>query len=166
MSLKSFDKFCETLITGEAGSQKIIYDERQKQIVAKLNTEALLIFGIAAILNTIVMDMIYQWCDTFFAPLIFIATLCYTYWVLRCYFSGVLFGINGVKSAKWTAVFLMSEMVCFFLTFTDDIEEVGFFHDGMFSTQLVSGVSFIIVFAACLVTFILAKKAEKTEEKS
>lgn len=167
MSLKSFDKFCETMITGEPASRKIIYDERQKQIASKLNVEALLIFAIAAALNTIVMDEIYQWCDTFFAPMIFTAALCYDYWVLRRCFSGVMFGINGVKSAKWTAFVMMAETICFSLMYIDDLsEEGGVFRNGMISTTAVCGISFAIVFIGWLVTFIFAKKTEKAEDKS
>lgn len=165
MSLKSFDKFCETIITGESASRKIIYDERQKQIASKLNTEALMIFAIAAALNTIVMDMMYQWCDTFFAPMVLIAALCYIYWTIRCYFKGILFGINGVNSAKWTSIIIMIQMVCYFLTFISKLEEDGgAFHDGMISTRLISGVSFAIVFVNCLATFVFVKRAEKSEQ--
>ena len=46
MSLKSFDKFCERMILAEPGSEKEIYDERQKQIRTQLTVEALTVFEI------------------------------------------------------------------------------------------------------------------------
>lgn len=56
MSLKSFDKFCERMILAEPGSQKEIFDERQKIVRSRITIEALLIFGCSAILNCMIME--------------------------------------------------------------------------------------------------------------
>lgn len=45
MSMKSFDKFCERIILAEPGSQKEIFDERQRQQRTQLTVEALRCVG-------------------------------------------------------------------------------------------------------------------------
>jgi len=50
MSMKSFDKFCERIILAEPGSQKEIFDERQRQQRTQLTVEALLIYCAASAL--------------------------------------------------------------------------------------------------------------------
>jgi len=164
MSLKSFDKFCETLITSEPSSQKMIFDERQKQISSKITIEALSIYGIASALNTIVMEEIYQWCDSFFAPMLLLMAVCYLYWILRCYFSGALFGVNGAKPTRWSAIYFMIVTPCYILTIADDLtEEGGLVHDGMLSTRFVVAITFLIVFIGALTAFLLARKTDKAE---
>lgn len=165
MSLKSFDKFCETIITGKPGSQKVILDERQRQVSSKLTTEALLIYGIASSVNTVVMDDLYRWCDSFFAPMVLLMTMCYIYWMLRSYFSGTLFGINGSSPAKWTAgIFMVEAFFYCMMLFTDLDEEGGAFHDGMMSSHLVVGVAVALFFIGAAAAFVFAKKAEKAEQ--
>lgn len=165
MSLKSFDKFCETLITAEPGSQKVILDERQRQTRTKLTMEALCIYAIASFANTAVMDKLYRWCDSYFAPMAFLAAVCYIYWILRCHFSGALFGINGTYLSKLTAGIstVWSFYFCMIL-FSDFAEEGGAFHDGMLSTQLVGIISIALYFVSAVATIILAKKTEKAEQ--
>lgn len=164
MSLKSFDKFCETLITADPGSKKIILDERQRQVSSKLTTEAFLIYIIASTANTVVMDKLYQWCDSFFAPMVFLMAACYIYWMLRSYFSGTLFGINGSSPAKWTAGIFMVEALMYCMLFFSGLdEEFGAFHDGMMSSRLVVVTAFVLFFIGAATTFVLAKKAEKAE---
>lgn len=164
MSLKSFDKFCETLITAEPGSKKIILDERQRQVSSKLTTEALLIYIIASTANTVVMDKLYRWCDSFFAPMVLFMTICYIYWMLRSYFSGTLFGINGASPAKWTAGIFMVEALMYCMLFFSGLEEeFGAFHDGMMSSRLVVLTAFVLFFIGAAAAFVLAKKAEKAE---
>ena len=82
MSLKSFDKFCENLILTEPGSQKIIYDERQKIVQMKIGIETLIIFGGAATLNCLAMDLIYQYAESYTAPLVLIC--CFALFTTIC----------------------------------------------------------------------------------
>lgn len=164
MSLKSFDKFCEMIITSEPGSQKVILDERQRQVNSKLTTEALLIYIFASFANTAVMDRIYKWCDSFLAPMALIAAVCYIYWILRCHFSSALFGINGTAPAKWSAGILMVLSVLWCVPFLFDFaDEGGVFHDGMLTAQLVGGISFLLIFIGAAATLVLAKRTEKAE---
>lgn len=165
MSLKSFDKFCETLITAEPGSQKAIFDERQRQLRTKLTMETLCIYAVASFANTAAMDKLYRWCESYFAPMVLLAAVCYIYWILRCHFSGALFGINSTFSAKWAAVFCMPWLFYLCVTLFSYFEEGrGAFHDGMLSTPLVGVISIAIFFVSAVITIVLAKKTDKAEQ--
>ena len=103
MSLRSFDKFCEDLILKEPGSEKIIYDERQKLVQMKLGIETLVIFGAAAVLNCFVMDMFYQYAESYSMPIVLMLLLTACYYNFRCAVKGCLIGINGVRSLKYSS---------------------------------------------------------------
>ncbi len=60
MSMKSFDKFCERLILAEPGSEKEVFDERQRLIQQRLAVEALLIYVGVTLINTMMMEIFYQ----------------------------------------------------------------------------------------------------------
>lgn len=166
MSLKSFDKFCENLILTEPRSQKIILDERQKIVRSKLLTESLIIYASAAFVNTVIMDRLYQWCDNFFGPMVLFAAICLLWLILRSHFSGALFGINGIYSAKWTSALLIIQCICWCVVFSFDFAdgEAVFVRDGMLTAELVCGISFIIFFICAVAMLIFAKKTEKTEK--
>ncbi|MCH5199759.1 MAG: hypothetical protein J1F60_02275 [Oscillospiraceae bacterium] len=104
MSLKSFDKFCESLILTEPGSEKIIYDERQKIMQMKLGVETLIIFGAAAVLNCLVMDLFYQYAESYTMPIVIFMMLCAYYYNFRCAAKDCLIGINGAKALKYSSV--------------------------------------------------------------
>ena len=107
MSLKSFDKFCEKLILTEPGSEKIIYDERQKIMQMKIGIETLVIFGAAAVLNCLVMDLIYQYAESYTAPIVLIMLFCAFYHNLRCAAKDCLIGINGegaLRNSSYTCI--------------------------------------------------------------
>ena len=104
MSLKSFDKFCEKLILTEPGSEKIIYDERQKIMQMKLGVETLMIFGVLVVLNCIVMDLFYQYAESYSMPIVLIMLFCAYYYNFRCAAKDCLIGINGAKALKYSSV--------------------------------------------------------------
>ena len=104
MSLKSFDKFCENLILTEPGSEKIIYDERQKIMQMKIGIETLVIFGAAAVLNCLVMDLFYQYAESYTMPIMLFMLFCAYYYNFRCAAKDCLIGINGVRSLKYSSV--------------------------------------------------------------
>lgn len=165
MSLKSFDKFCENLILSEPGSQKEIIDERQKMVRSKALTEALIIYGAASFVNTVIMDRVYQWCDNFFGPMVLFAAMCYIYWILRSHFGGALFGVNGTFAAKCSAVLVIIQAICWcFMTVSDFAEgEALLVHEGMLTVELICGISFVLFFVSAVAVLIFAKKTEKVE---
>lgn len=72
MSMKSFDKFCERIILAEPGSQKEIFDERQRQQRTQLTVEALLIYCAAAAL-CVLMNEVFGFLESSFSGMVFIA---------------------------------------------------------------------------------------------
>lgn len=56
MSMKSFDKFCEKMILGEPGSEKEIFDERQKQLRTHILVQSLVIYAIASALCVVLNE--------------------------------------------------------------------------------------------------------------
>ena len=161
MSLKSFDKFCEKLILTEPGSEKIIYDERQKLVQMKLGVETLIIFGGLAILNCFVMDMFYQYAESYTMPLVLMMLFCAYYYNFRCAAKDCLIGINGVRSLKYSS--FSSVFLGFVLTvqyiFSD--KERLFIVNGQLSDDLFFLVAVIAVISCGITMLILVRHVEK-----
>lgn len=165
MSLKSFDKFCEDLILKQPGSEKIILDERQKIMRSKVLTEAFIIFSGLSFVNTLAMDLFYQWAETYAAPMLIFMFLCACYFNIRCAVTGCLVGINGEKSAKLSAAYciFMGVMMMIKYIFSDDDQHV-LFADGQLTDNLCFLVSYILAIACGILTFIFIKIGKKNRE--
>ena len=167
MSLKSFDKFCEDLILKDPGSEKVIYDERQKLMQMKIGIETLIIFGGAATLNCLVMDLFYQYAETYTAPLVLIMLFCAFYCNLRCAAKDCLIGINGagaLRNSSFTGIFMGFVMSVKYIT----KEEHSIILNGQLSDDfvfLITTVSAIVygITMLILVNRINKKKNEKSE---
>ena len=161
MSLKSFDKFCENLILTEPGSEKIIYDERQKIMQMKIGIETLIIFGAAAVLNCLVMDLFYQYAESYTMPIVVIMLFCAYYYNFRCAAKECLIGINGVRSLKYSS--FMSVFMGFVLSvqyiFSD--EERLFIVNGQISDDLFFLAAVIAVISYGITMLILVRHIEK-----
>ena len=94
MSMKSFDKFCERIILAEPGSQKEIFDERQRQQRTQLTVEALLIYCAAAAL-CVLMNEVFGFLESSFSGMVFIAAAAFLWWNIRALVKGCLFGVSG-----------------------------------------------------------------------
>lgn len=167
MSLKSFDKFCEDLILTEPGSQKIIYDERQKIMQMKIGIETLIIFGGAAVLNCLVMDMFYQYAESYTMPIVLIMLFCAFYYNLRCAAKDCLVGINGagaLRNSSFTGIFMGFMMSFQYIT----KEEHSVIVNGQLSNDFVYLITIVAVVAYGITMLILVghirkKKNEKSE---
>ena len=162
MSLKSFDKFCEDLILKEPGSEKIIYDERQKIVKMKLGIETLAIFGVLAILNCFVMDMIYQYAESYTLPIVLFVMLCAYYYNFRCAANDCLIGINGAKAVKYSSVssIFLGIGMTFQYTFK---EREGYLPivDGQVSNDLFFSIAAALVLGYGITTLLLVRHVEK-----
>ena len=162
MSLKSFDKFCEKLILTEPGSEKIIYDERQKIMQMKLGVETLVIFGAAAVLNCLVMDLFYQYAESYSMPIVLIMLFCAYYYNFRCAAKDCLIGINGAKALKYSSV--SSIFVSIGLAFQYIFKERdGYLPivDGQLSDDLLASIAAVIVLGYGITMLILVRHVEK-----
>lgn len=163
MSLKSFDKFCEDLILKEPGRDKIILDERQKLMRSKILTETLVIFSSLSFVNCFIMDMFYQWAETYAAPLLVFMFLCACYYNIRCAAKGCLVGINGERSAKFSAVYciFMGIMMSVKYAFSSDEEQRVLFADGKLTDNFCFLMGWILAIVCGVLTFILIKCSRK-----
>ena len=164
MSLKSFDKFCEDMILGKTGSEKEIFDERQNQVRTKLTIEALVVYIASVLVNSFIMELLYQWCESFCIPMVLLAAICYLYWIVRNAVKGSLFGVKGTRSAKYTAFIMMLESFLFSFSyiFPEIGEEQGyFFSEGKATNDFICAVIFAVVFVVGVVIFALAKRYDK-----
>ena len=166
MSLKSFDKFCEDLILKEPGSDKIILDERQKIMRSKILTETLVIFSVLSFVNCFIMDMFYQWAETYAAPLVVFMFICGCYYIIRCAATGCLVGINGERSAKFSAGYciFMGIMMSVKYAFTGDEKERALFADGKLTDNFCFLMGWILAIVCGVLTIILIKKCRKDKE--
>lgn len=167
MSLRSFDKFCEKMILGEPASQKEIMDERQKIVRTRILVEALVIFSGLSLINRLVMDKVYQWTETYAAPMMMFLMICMIYFNFRCFAKGCLIGINGGGQAKFTAfyaIFMGALSLCRF-SFGEEPEQ-QFFSDGKLTDDLcilITWILFIVFGAVSLILIKLTKRSEKGE---
>ena len=165
MSLKSFDKFCEDMILKGPGSDKIIYDERQKIMQMNIGIEALLIFGGAAILNCFLMDLFYQYAESYTMPLVLIMLFCAYYYNLRCAAKDCLVGINGVRPLKYSAVFSIFFGIIMFLKYLFSEKENFPTVNGQLSDDLFFLVALIFVIVYGITMLILVRRVEKKKKE-
>lgn len=165
MSLKSFDKFCEDLILTEPGSQKIIYDERQKIMQMKIGIDTLIIFAAAAVLNCLVMDMFYQYAESYAMPLVLVMMFCAFYYNLRCAAKDCLVGINGERGLR------MSSYSCIFMGIVMSTqylskEEHFIIVNGQLSNDFVFLITTVAVIAYGVTMLILVSRIQKKKNEN
>ncbi len=165
MSLKSFDKFCEDLILKEPESNKIILDERQKIQRSRILTETLIIFSGLAFVNCLIMDLAYQWAETYAAPLLVFMFICACYYNIRCAAMGCLVGINGERSAKFSAGYciFMGIMMSIKFAFSGE-EQRALFADGRLTDNFCFLLGWILAIACGILTLIFIKASRKEKE--
>ena len=94
MSMKSFDKFCEKMILGEPGSEKEIFDERQKQLRTHILVQSLVIYAIASALCVVLNEFI-GFLESDFSGMVFVAGAVYLWWVIFLAVKECMFGVSG-----------------------------------------------------------------------
>ncbi len=107
MSMKSFDKFCERLILAEPGSEKEVFDERQRVIQQRLAVEALLIYVGVTLINTMMMEIFYQLAESWMAATFLFVVLCLLLWQIRCAVKGRMAPVSGKYIQRVTAVMVI-----------------------------------------------------------
>lgn len=167
MSLKSFDKFCEKMITAEPGSEKAIFDERQKIIRSRLIIEALLIYACITLINAVFMDAVYQWAEKHFSAMVLIMGVCLLYWLIRCAAKGCLIAANGSNPLKASSIMIIFISVLNLPQYLFDIGSTDFFFkDGRLTDELLIMISFLFllidgIFCLCYIGYYNKKNGEK-----
>ncbi len=164
MSLKSFDKFCEKLILGEPTSKKDIMDERQNIMRMRIGIETLLIFSCLSFINCLLMDLSYQWAESYSAPIVVLFMICMIYFEIRCFSTGCLIGITGTCKAKFMAFYAIFMGAVSLLR--DGFNFKPFFEGGKVTDNccfIIAWIMFLIYGIISLILIKLSLKPEKGE---
>lgn len=160
MSMKSFDKFCERIILGEPGSEKEIFDERQKYLRTQITLRVLAIYAGFSALLVLANDMM-GFLESCFAGLAFAASVMYMVWVIYAAAKECLFGVQG-KQTITTALIVIAEVPLFILLQLSDKDEKPFMviEQGRLTDRFVIMVS-LVLFAISALTVIIADQIKK-----
>ncbi len=167
MSLKSFDKFCEKLILAESGSEKAIFDERQKIIRSRLTIEALLIYACITLINTVFMDTVYQWAERHFSAMLLIMNVCLFYWLIRCAAKDCIIAANGSNALKASSIMIICISTPNFIARCFHIADgVCLLKDGRLTDEFMQIVSFLFllidgIFCLCYINYYNKKNGGK-----
>lgn len=167
MSMKSFDKFCERMITAEPGSEKEIFDERQNVMRMRLAIEALLICVCLILITGIVTEMIIerQWAEYMSTVNLLFIVLCVLWWEIRCAVKGCLVAVSGRITQKLSAVMSVLVGALNGLRYALDIGEEDFLiKDGKLSADFVFLICFALMIACGVFMFTAIRREEKREE--
>lgn len=163
MSLKSFDKFCEKIITGEPADSKEVFDERQTYQRTKSAAKYLLICLSLCALNTMIMESDLRWSESWFLPMIMFFMLCYLAFVIENYRHGSLFGVKGTKNGIITAGSFIGLGAISILNFSG--KDLSVLKDGMLSEKFLGIIIFALYIVCGIVTLILAHRFNKANKK-
>lgn len=158
MSMKSFDKFCENLILGKSGSEKEIYDERQKIARMHLTVESLAVYVVLSALTLVIQDEFVRLCESSFFILAMCGSAAYLWWVIRCAYKECLFGVSG-KKVIYTATFLIFYLpTILIIELLPDSDEFTLMTESGMSDDLSLIICGVLFFASSIITFAAYKK--------
>lgn len=168
MSLKSFDDFCAKIVNNDPIELKVIFDERQALVRARLTTRALWTFVITASINILVMECGPQWCESWVLSTAIFGAIAYLYWVIANARQDTLFGINGtIPVINQTAMMFADCIIIPVLLFSDeehnDIAEHFFIRNGMVSEYFAIMLLCGLYLTAGIVLAVNARKFKKKE---
>lgn len=163
MSMKSFDKFCENLILGKSGSEKEIYDERQKIVRMHLTVEALAVYVVLSSLTLVIHDEFVRLCESSFFILALCGSAAYLWWVIRCAYKECLFGVSGKKVIN-TATFLIFYLpTILIIELLPDSDEFTLMTESSMSDELSLIICGVLFFASSIITFAAYKKYRRKQ---
>lgn len=156
MSMKSFDKFCERLITAEPGSQKEILDERQKIARLRTSCETLAIFSTLMLVNLMFMEELFCWCESYTAASAVFIVLGMLEWIIMNIRRGSLFGVNGTGNMVVMGYLLLIYAAIFAANLSG--EEFSVVRDGMLTKDFIIACAGGILLVCAVIIFISARK--------
>lgn len=159
MSLKSFDKFCETLITGENASQKEIYDERQKQQRTQLTVEALSVHSVLTLILIAANETV-RFSESNFMLVVMSMAVAYLWCIIRNAAKGTLFGVPG-KSTLYSAIFMLFYIPLLVLNFPENAQDAVILKDNVLTEWFISYIAIGMVLISEIITLVAYKKSKK-----
>ena len=165
MSMKSFDKFCERMITAEPGSEKEIFDERQSIMRMRLAIEALVICVGLILVNGVISDMVYQWTEYTVVVDLLLVVLCMLWWEIRCAVKGCLVAVSGRIAQKTSAAASVLIGALNGLRYAFDIGSEDFLiKDGRLSADFMFLLCCSLLMGCGIFMFTAIRREEKREE--
>lgn len=159
------------MILSEPGSQKEVFDERQKIMRSRLATEALLVYAAASVLLCMSVEFIYRWAESCCFLLIALGVICAVYYQIRCSAKGCLIGVNGLTAKNysgWTMIFMSCFQIIRSVIEASDYESGEFFlREGMLTVNFFATLTFtaILIWGIIIsVKISRLKKRGRTEE--
>lgn len=163
MSMKSFDKFCEKMILGEPGSEKEIFDERQKQLRTQILVQALVIYAVASAL-CVMLNEIIGFMESDFAGMAFCAGAAYLWWVISLATKECMFGVSG-KQVLYNALFAIALVPTYILMMlSDEDEPIAIVKNGALTDRFVVLAAlflYIIATVIIIVTYFRNRRADR-----
>lgn len=162
MSLKSFDKFCENMITGKK-QEKAIFDERQNQMQTKIVVETLSYYIAAIIINTIVMEYFYQWCESYLVSMVLFCMAAYLYYTVRSAAKGCLVGVNGSYPIKVSAGITLLMGIVWGINFSLGVltGKESIILDGRLQNAFIASICAVLIIINGIITIVFAKKYDR-----
>lgn len=167
MSLRSFDEFCKKMILAEPGSEKEIFDERQKQIQVHLVIQSMVCFILLMLIHCVVSDYFYKWSETSVLPFLLFAMISVIFYIIKSGIKGCFIGVNGGFS-RYVPAFM-----CVLLGFMNsfrafmEIEESHFIiiKNGAITDSFLGLCTYVLMAVSGILTLLFIKKFGKEREK-
>ncbi len=163
MSMKSFDKFCEKMILGEPGSEKEIFDERQKQLRTQILVQSLVIYAVASAL-CVMLNEIIGFMESDFAGMAFCAGAVYLWWVISLAAKECMFGVSG-KQVLYNALFAIALVPTYILMMLSNEDELlAIVKNGALTDRFVVLAAlflYIIATVIIIVTYFRNRRADR-----
>ena len=163
MSMKSFDKFCEKMILGEPGSEKEIFDERQKQLRTQILVRSLVIYAVASAL-CVMLNEIIGFMESDFAGMAFCAGAVYLWWVISLAAKECMFGVSG-KQVLYNALFAIALVPTYILMMlSNEDEPLAIVKNGALTDRFVVLAAlflYIIATVIIIVTYFRNRRADR-----
>ena len=142
------------------------FDERQNFIKSRLSIEALLICISACLINSWIMDYVYQWAESNCSAMALIAVLSLSYWAVRCVTNGCAAAAVNTKAQKrGFAASIICSACCLPMNLSGSGKADYAVKNGQLTDKFVFTVSLIILIA-CAVFLLCAIGHEERMNES
>lgn len=168
MSLKSFDKFCEKMILAEPGSEKEIFDERQKQIQGHLVIQSMIFFILLMLAHCIVSDLIYKWSESNLVPFLMFAMFSVIFYIIKAGIKGCYVGVNGgvaryIPAGMCIAMGILNGFRAFLKLYEGEFAAVK---NGVVTDNLLELCAWLLMMVSGLLTFFFINKSERERKQN
>lgn len=153
------------MILAEPDSQKEIFDERQNVMRSRLAIEALFIYVGATVVNSMVMEIFYQWAESWLTVTLLFAGICLLWWEIRCALKGCLLAVSGRYAKKYSAIMAVFVGALNGVRYVFDIGKEDYFvTNGRLTKDFVFALCFLILIVNGIFMLCVMRHEEKNRE--